>query len=103
MLSAMRLHDADNVAVVLRDLGAGETPVLSDPLVAIQLIEAVPQGHKFALSTIAPGEQIIKYGCVIGTALVRIDAGQHVHLHNIEGLTAASATRERSNHERTIR
>ncbi len=33
---------------------------------------------------IAPGEKIIKYGVPIGSAVLRISVGEHVHTHNIK-------------------
>lgn len=36
-----------------------------------------------ALEDIAAGEQIIKYGCVIGIAKSDIAPGQWVHTHNV--------------------
>lgn len=44
----------------------------------------VPYGHKVALKRIAKGETVYKYGLSIGSALVDIQPGDHVHVHNIE-------------------
>ena len=44
----------------------------------------VPYGHKIALVDIAKGAQVTKYGLSIGSALEDIDAGDHVHVHNVE-------------------
>ena len=41
-------------------------------------------GHKIALKNIIQGEQIIKYGVPIGSALQDIKTGQHIHLHNMK-------------------
>lgn len=41
-------------------------------------------GHKVATQTIREGEKIIKYGVPIGSATRAIQAGEHVHLHNIQ-------------------
>jgi altronate dehydratase small subunit len=41
-------------------------------------------GHKFALDPIAQGEPVRKYGVVIARAMAPIEAGQHVHVHNVE-------------------
>ncbi|MDQ6598863.1 SAF domain-containing protein [Bacillus salipaludis] len=32
-----------------------------------------------------PGEDILKYGEVIGLATTDIEPGEHVHIHNLEG------------------
>ncbi len=46
--------------------------------------QAVPYGHKIALRPIKKGETVYKYGLSIGSALVDIQPGDHVHVHNIE-------------------
>ena len=46
-------------------------------------------GHKYARRDIRRGEQVIKYGFPIGTAVCDIPAGEHVHTHNLT--TALSA------------
>jgi altronate dehydratase small subunit len=43
-------------------------------------------GHKFAIKSIAEGDDIIKYGEVIGRAIAPIAIGEHTHVHNIESL-----------------
>ena len=40
-------------------------------------------GHKYALSKIKAGQNVIKYGCPIGHATCDIDAGEWVHSHNL--------------------
>lgn len=46
--------------------------------------DAVPYGHKVAIREIKKGETVYKYGLSIGSALVDIKPGDHVHVHNIE-------------------
>ncbi|GHT14313.1 altronate hydrolase [Bacteroidia bacterium] len=41
-------------------------------------------GHKYALKLIRAGENVIKYGFPIGHALTDIQAGEHVHVHNLK-------------------
>ena len=40
-------------------------------------------GHKIALRRIHSGEKVIKFGAAIGSAAATIEAGEHVHLHNL--------------------
>lgn len=40
-------------------------------------------GHKYAISPIAKGENVIKYGNPIGHATADIQVGEHVHTHNV--------------------
>lgn len=88
----MIMHPADNVAVCLRPLKAGEIiPVIhTGKTLSLEVRGAVPLGHKVALSPVARGQKVIKYGETIGRALKDIAAGEHVHDHNIadyEGVT----------------
>jgi altronate dehydratase small subunit len=48
-------------------------------------LEAIEFGHKFAVRPIRGGEDIVKYGEVIGVAVRDITPGQHMHVHNLEG------------------
>jgi altronate dehydratase len=45
--------------------------------------QQIPAGHKIALSPIAAGERVLKYGEAIGCASQAIAAGEHVHVHNL--------------------
>jgi (2R)-sulfolactate sulfo-lyase subunit alpha len=47
--------------------------------------QPVPLGHKVALRDIPAGEQVVKYGVVIGRATQDIASGDHVHVHNLKG------------------
>ncbi len=80
----LRLADIDNVAVALRALDAGEIVAAGGARVTV--LVAIPAGHKLALGEIPQGEVILKYGQVMGRATARILAGEHVHVHNVEGL-----------------
>ena len=74
---ALQLDPADNVAVAVTPLEAGEV-VLDVPL-----REGIRFGHKLALRDIPAGEPILKYHEVIGRASRDIPAGAHVHVHNV--------------------
>jgi hypothetical protein len=89
--TALRLHARDNVAVALCDLAAGTRPRLADAAEPPVLADAVGIGHKFALVAFAAGDPVIKYGQVIGHATRAIRAGEHVHLHNLEGVAGHAA------------
>ena len=78
---------ADNVATCLEDVEAGATVRvrLGDDVRNIKAGERIPFGFKIALSRIAKGAQVIKYGESIGVASRDIAPGDLVHVHNIEG------------------
>ncbi|SFL53022.1 altronate dehydratase small subunit [Paenibacillus sp. 1_12] len=77
----------DKVAVALAEIPAGaELDVVCQGIkFKVVLAEAIEFGHKFAVVPIEVGEDIIKYGEVIGTAVRAIGIGEHVHVHNLEG------------------
>lgn len=80
MKSTIQIHSTDNVAVALRDLQQGEQIEVGGQLV--QLAQDVVRGHKFAISLIDGGQNIIKYGLPIGHALATILPGEHIHSQN---------------------
>ena len=80
--AALRMAPADTVATALEDLPAGRR--LSVEGRSVELSEAVAFGHKFALRAIEVGEEITKYGYVIGRATEPIAPGDWVHVHNVE-------------------
>jgi len=83
-MKTLVLHPHDNVATAVSALAPGEK--ISVDAAEITLLEPIPFGHKLALRAIRPGEEIIKYGEVIGRATASIKKGAHVHVHNVEGL-----------------
>jgi altronate dehydratase len=75
----IRLHPADNLVIALQDLAAGSA--VSD--ISAPLPGPVPRGHKIAVRPIAKGEQVIRYGQIIGQATEDVPAGAHIHSHNL--------------------
>ncbi|HEY9346707.1 MAG TPA: UxaA family hydrolase, partial [Inquilinus sp.] len=71
----IRLHETDNVAIVVNSLGLPEGTLLPD---GPTLRQFVPQGHKVALFDIAEGAEIRRYGEVIGRAARPLTAGDWV-------------------------
>ncbi|WP_262369980.1 SAF domain-containing protein, partial [Serratia marcescens] len=61
----IKVHHADNVAIIVNDNGLKAGTRFPDGLV---LHEHIPQGHKVALVDIAAHREIIRYGEVIGYA-----------------------------------
>lgn len=72
----IRMHDADNVAIVANDGGLAPGVVFADGLT---LIDRVPQGHKVALVDLPKGAAVLRYNVPIGYALKDIPAGSWVH------------------------
>jgi altronate dehydratase small subunit len=84
-IEAIILNREDNVATAVRHLKSGEV-ITVEKDTGVVLLQDIQAGHKFALRDIESGDEIIKYGEVIGQATARIKAGEHVHIHNVEGL-----------------
>jgi SAF domain-containing protein len=81
MRSVLVISDRDNVATALEALDTGRTLELRHLTLTVR--EPIQRGHKIALTRIAAGESVIKYGSTIGKATVDIEAGSHVHTHNV--------------------
>ncbi|ANG64445.1 galactonate dehydratase [Marinobacterium aestuarii] len=75
----IRLHANDNVLIARDQLALGQAL----PELALRVGAQVPAGHKVAAQRIAAGEPVKKYDTVIGVAARDIDAGEHVHTHNL--------------------
>ena len=85
----IRMHAADNVAIVANDGGLPAGTVFAGGL---QLREQVPQGHKASLVDIAAGADVLRYNVVIGTALRDIPAGSWVHERILQMPSARALT-----------
>jgi galactarate dehydratase len=72
----IRMHAADNVAIVANDGGLPAGTVLPG---GPTLLDKVPQGHKVALVDIPAGAVVRRYDVSIGTARADIAAGRWVH------------------------
>ena len=81
----LQLHPGDPVALARRELEAGTA--LEGPERTVTVRDTVPHGHKIAVTDIAGGEQVLKYGQPIGIATQAIAAGEHVHEHNLRSLS----------------
>lgn len=82
-------HDsADTVGVAVVDIKAGThctgRNLSNNNSLQAAAGEDIPLGHKLALKDFAPGETVIKYGCEIGRVIQPIQAGRHVHTHNLK-------------------
>jgi altronate dehydratase small subunit len=87
--AAIVVDEKDNVATALRPLEEGESIQLDvgHGATSITVRQSIPFGHKVALTNMEIGQPVIKYGEEIGLATRPISAGEHVHVHNVEGPT----------------
>ena len=88
MIDGIILNDNDNVATAVQVLTKGQKARVrrNREEVEILMTEDIPYGHKFAVRDITAGEDILKYGEVIGRATTSIAGGSHAHVQNIESL-----------------
>ena len=78
----IRIHPRDNAAVALRTLAAGETVSVDGQAVCVQ--EEIPFGHKMALTDLADGAVVVKYGAPIGHTTQAVLPGAWLHSHNLK-------------------
>ena len=85
MRDCIRIHEKDNVLVVLRRIGKGEILEVSiDGEIAVQA--DIPIYHKVATKNIQKGQLVIKYGAAIGKATTDIKKGEYIHTHNLDAI-----------------
>jgi altronate dehydratase large subunit len=83
---AIVIDQSDNVATALTNIITGQKVSLVGGRKSIKAKDDIRVGHKLAIRNIKAGEAVIKYGEVIGRAVVDILVGEHVHTHNTVGL-----------------
>ena len=77
---AIRMHAADNVAIIANDGGLPAGTVMpAGAAEGLVLRDKVPQGHKVALCDLAVGQAIVRYNVPVGYARQAIAAGSWVH------------------------
>jgi len=88
--SAVVISEQDNVATATRNIAAGEkiTVNIGNKSTELLIKDNIRFLHKFALREIKKGENVLKYGAVIGEATQNISLGEHVHTHNVRSLRA---------------
>ena len=84
-IRAFQIHPVDNVATLLDDAPAGTVELVGGAADRLPLIarESIGRGHKIAISDIAAGAAVTKFGVRIGHATQPIARGAWVHLHNL--------------------
>lgn len=78
----LQINNADNVAVALEDLKAGESLTVNESDIIVS--DDIPMGHKIALTDIDENANVIKYGYPIGHTTAAIKAGNWVNEKNVK-------------------
>ncbi len=55
-----------------------------DKTITIKALSDIPIGHKLAIKPLANCATVIKYGVDIGRTVAPIQAGEHLHVHNVK-------------------
>ena len=97
MKNSILIHlPKDDVGVAVADLKSGEeigvVTLEGESIGQIKLVNDVPLGHKVAMRDLPVEKHVIEYGREIGYALSPIEAGEHVHIHNIRSLRWAGTS-----------
>ncbi|WP_447739996.1 UxaA family hydrolase [Pseudomonas laurentiana] len=79
-LAVIRLNPLDNVLIARQALPQG----LRLDAEAITVRQPIPSGHKVATERVEQGQPLRRYGQIIGFASQAIEAGDHVHVHNVQ-------------------
>jgi len=77
MQLSIRLDPRDNVVTATRTLEAGTS------VDGVTTAGIIPVNHKLATAEIKSGTPVRKYAQIIGHASQDIQAGEHVHVHNL--------------------
>jgi altronate hydrolase len=78
MNTFIRLHASDNVVIARAQLVGGAQ------IENCTVKGLIPAGHKMASTSIATGEAVRRYNQIIGFASRPIQAGEHIHTHNLD-------------------
>lgn len=84
-INALVMDSSDNVVTCVREVKQGESIIYKqgDELCTLIALEDIPYCHKAALTDIALGADIIKYGESLGKATASINKGCWVAEHNL--------------------
>jgi altronate dehydratase len=77
----VRLSPRDTVVVCLRDFAVGEQLCVEGQNLVVR--DKIPAGHKLAIQDTTTDSAVYKFGWPIGMATRQINAGEHVHSHNL--------------------
>ena len=84
-IRGIHLNDMDTCVTLAGDAEKGDTVSFAEGGSNRMIIskEDIPKWHKIAVKSVKKGEEIYKYGAVIGIAAEDIEEGRHIHVHNI--------------------
>jgi len=96
MVQCILNDQKDNVATALTKLEKDQVIRIKskEEILEVTLKDAIPFAHKCAIMEIRKGDKVVKYGEFIGMATLDIQAGEHVHVHNLQSIRGMVGRRE---------
>jgi altronate hydrolase len=91
-----KVHPKDNVMVALTDLQAGEEPTYQGKI--YKPIEFIPGKHKFAITDLPTGTEIIMYGVLVGITQSDVPAGGLLTITNVKHAASGFLTGNKHAH-----
>jgi len=84
-VKAIHVNTIDNCVTLTGNADAGDLICFLENGMenAVTTRGSIPIWHKAAIKSVKKGGNVYKYGEVIGIAHENIEAGDHVHIHNI--------------------
>ena len=82
MAVIVKINPADNVAVAVTDVAAGEVCHIDGR--QITAVSAIPAGHKMSLRNLEKGMDVIKYGYPIGHLTGNVREGELIDHRNLK-------------------
>ncbi len=77
----LQIHESDNVLVALVDLKKGDT--INHRGRQYTLVSDIASKHKFTITGLDTGDDVIMYGVLVGRATRPVQKGELIHVHNI--------------------
>ena len=99
VVHTLLLHPDDTVLVCIRSIAPGDALTIDQSVVSAAT--AVQVGHKVARQAFKPGDKVFKYGVPIGSVTQAVNAGEHVHSHNMKSDYMPSHSRTHSHNSTT--
>lgn len=75
----VKIHEKDNVAIAVHDIKKG-----TEIMPGVVTTQDIPQAHKIALTEIAEGAPVIRYGVILGYAIRPIHKGDWINEFMLE-------------------
>lgn len=88
MINALKMDERDNVVTCVKEVKRGEDVVYQEGASEMSLVaeEDIPYCHKVALSDLAEGTEIIKYGESLGKLVAPVKKGHWVNDKNLKSV-----------------